>query len=104
MKACCHNNCNQGRTCTARTSEHSIISPILSYVICSIAAVALVALIAAVQTMDARDEQKVRAQVMACSEFPVECRAFAEMHAIAPANSRQWAAASAFSMRFGRRC
>jgi hypothetical protein len=51
-------------------------------------AVALVVIISASQALEDYDEQAAQSQVMACSQFPVECRAFAEAHASAPANRR----------------
>jgi hypothetical protein len=87
MNTTCGNcSCNQGRACSL--SAASVRSRILSYIICSCMAVALVVIISASQALEDYDEQAAQSQVMACSQFPVECRAFAEAHASAPANRR----------------
>lgn len=83
----CLGDCNQDHDCPI--SERTVRAHIISYIICSIAAVALVFLIGAAQTMDSADEQVIATQVKACSEFPIECREFAEIHATANQDRRQ---------------
>lgn len=82
---CCHGDCSQGRTCNLRAPR----GPIISYVICSIAAVAMVACIGAAQVLDDHDAQVVAGQVMACSQHPEVCREHFASHAATSQNPRQ---------------
>lgn len=77
---CCTGECLQGRDCPLQP-DPSVKRHIAAYVFGSVIACCVVYGLGLMQTMDEHDAQTAVHQVMACSEFPVECRAFSEMHA-----------------------
>lgn len=89
MKTACGNcSCNQGRACPL--SERAVRSRINNFIIGSVLAVLIVAALGWTQVLDADDAQTAAGQVMACSQYPVECAEFERSkHATATQNRRQ---------------